>query len=258
MSNRTIQFISYQPPQPGAAESQRSTRRRVIKSTTPKTRATRNSSNNDNQSSSGLQFSFYKPRNRIQEQERDIIFSGPLTFYEYQDLGDDGGYNVRIAGPKPIEEMTVRTVYRMREVLDQEDQVTIEDELLSDDECDLIPINTKVAEKYVWTKQYKVKNVRELIDLVVNQNVSVQAAAVKACIKIPTAYKMVDEYRKDSSKLPEYKLITEVKKPNHNQKMQQQHTEFLDQLLHDDPLHTMKELRFKLLERYPGNDDFFL
>ena len=207
--------------------------------------------------SSELQMQFYQPRDTSGLASVPVTnynITEPITVYQYLDLDEDGGYNVRVAGPPNEVELAVVTVYRM-EQLDQD--ADINDAPLDDNEetatvDDPFPVDGIDFPEYVWTSTYKRKRVWELITLVVNRQFPVCSAAALSGIKLKTAYRYHQEYREDISVLPEFTLASEVHKPCHNQKINQAHSEFIEETVRVQPTVTIKDIRHKLLEHFPG------
>ena len=243
-----IEFISYQPNEGGF---QRSTRRRIARERVTNVQST------TEPTTSGLQYHFYRPRNPAPFADLDIAFTGPVTFYGYQDLGDDGGFNVRLSGPAQDVELAVRTVYEMKEIPEEPTAQDIMEVERDHDEYDELVVFEEVevteTPAYTWTKRYSPKKVSDFLDAVVNQGVSVVVAASKHRIGQASAYAFRNEYLQDRSILPGYKLTSEVHRPSHNQKIQQVHTDFIEALIRENPLRTIKEMRFKLLESFQSN-----
>ncbi|KAI8136570.1 hypothetical protein BJV82DRAFT_584434 [Fennellomyces sp. T-0311] len=106
---------------------------------------------------------------------------------------------------------------------------------------------------YVWMKRYSSKKVSDFLDSVMNQGVSVLVAASKHCIGQASVYIFCNEYLEDPSILPGYRLALKVHRPCHHQKIFEIHTVFIDALIRKNPLRTIKEMRFKLLESFPGH-----
>ncbi|KAI8136977.1 hypothetical protein BJV82DRAFT_675325 [Fennellomyces sp. T-0311] len=109
-----IKFIECQPVN---GSFKRNTRRRVVakkrkmKATTRRPARTRQAD-----ATTSLRFHFHRPRNPAPFANLETNFLGPPTYYSYQDLGDDGGFNVRISGPAQDVERAVRTIYEMKEI----------------------------------------------------------------------------------------------------------------------------------------------
>ena len=187
------------------------------------------------------------PESNVEIQNAGPSVIGPI--YQYRDLGQEGGVYEQVSGPSNQVESAVRTIFEMVQL--PEDSVSTDFESPNLDENPTV--ETTDVPVYVWTSTLQEKDVGEFIHLVFKQRTSVAVAAAKTGIKAPTAYYLKKKFENsDQSMLPGYVLKSEMKKPCHNQKIQKEHSDYILQMLNNNPMVPVDDIREELIQEFSG------
>ncbi|ORX57657.1 hypothetical protein DM01DRAFT_1284262, partial [Hesseltinella vesiculosa] len=179
----------------------------------------------------------------------------PITFYHYLPSGDyvfDGpeGNSDEATGEVAIKTLHLQDVIRDDlHVEDEPDEDSLHETFMSE----LYKPELEDPEELVWTcTKYTPKEVGQLIALWKNDGLKIIEAARIARIGDSAAYSFIRQYKKNGDILPGYKRVSEVKKNMKNQKLNEEHSQFLEDYVEQNPTCIIRDATAALCNAFRG------